>query len=294
MLLCEVCPFAFHEDRMDEQDVWFRRFFGEEYLLFDEHPDTAQEVAFISEALRLTPRMRLLDLCCGYGRHGVPLARQGFHVVGLDLSPVLLKEARKRQKADGRPKRKSRESRVASRESKAQGQTRDPRPVTRDSTGGGLHLVRGDVRHLPFAGGFDAAISMFTSLGYFDDEAENFRVLKGIAGVLKPGGSILIETVNRDAIVRHFRPVQVFRPTGMTVIEERQFDLVSGRSRVDVTVIRDGQETRLHHSIRVYAFTELEMLLMANGLNVEGVWGDFQGGEFSWNTASMIVLARKV
>ncbi len=261
---------------MDEQDVWFRRFFGEEYLLFDEHPDTAQEVAFISEALRLTPRMRLLDLCCGYGRHGVPLARQGFHVVGLDLSPVLLKEARRRQKADGR------------------GQKKATGKGGRGEGGSRLHLVRGDVRHLPFAGGFDAAISMFTSLGYFDDEAENFRVLKGIAGVLKPGGSILIETVNRDAIVRHFRPVQVFRPTGMTVIEERQFDLVSGRSRVDVTVIRDGQETRLHHSIRVYAFTELEMLLMANGLNVEGVWGDFQGGEFSWNTASMIVLARKV
>lgn len=104
---------------------------------------------------------------------------------------------------------------------------------------------------------------------------------------------VLIETVNRDAIVRHFRPTQVYRPAGMTVIEERQFDLVSGRSRVDVTVIRDGRETHLHHSIRVYAFTELEMLLMACGLTVEGVWGDFEGGAFSWNSASMIVLGRK-
>jgi SAM-dependent methyltransferase len=149
------------------------------------------------------------------------------------------------------------------------------------------------VRHLPFLACFDAAISMFTSIGYFDDEAENFRVLKGIAGALKPGGRVLIETVNRDAIVRHFRPAQVYRPGGMTVIEERQFDLVSGRSRVDVTVIRDGLETRLHHSIRVYAFTELEMLLMSCGLEVEGVWGDFRGGEFAWNAASMIVLAQK-
>ncbi|OGG56622.1 MAG: hypothetical protein A3F84_08335 [Candidatus Handelsmanbacteria bacterium RIFCSPLOWO2_12_FULL_64_10] len=290
---------------MSEQDAWFRRFFGEEYLLFDEHPDTPKEVAFIVEALRLTPRTRLLDLCCGYGRHAVPLAGQGFAVVGLDLSPVMLREAVRRQMADGRRKRKSRESRVhptndspdrstaLSRESKAQGQTRDPRPVTRDSTGGRLRLIRGDIRHLPFVECFDAAVSLFTSIGYFDDEAENFRVLKGIAGALKPGGRVLIETVNRDAIVRHFRPVQVYRPAGMTVIEERQFDLVSGRSRVDVTVIRDGRETRLHHSIRVYAFTELEMLLMSNGLEVEGVWGDFRGGEFSWNAASLIVLAQK-
>lgn len=270
---------------MSEQDAWFRRFFGEEYLLFDEHPDTPQEVAFIVEALRLTPRTRLLDLCCGYGRHAVPLAGQGFDVVGLDLSPVMLREAKKRQKH--LPQRTQR----ARRKTEERGRRKELE--TRNSTGR-LRLIRGDVRHLPFAGCFDAAISMFTSIGYFDDEAENFRVLKGIAGALKPGGRVLIETVNRDAIVRHFRPVQVYRPGGMTVIEERQFDLASGRSRVDVTVIRDGQETRLHHSIRVYAFTELEMLLMSNGLEVEGAWGDFRGGEFTWNAASMIVRARKV
>jgi SAM-dependent methyltransferase len=149
------------------------------------------------------------------------------------------------------------------------------------------------MRRLPFGKGFDAVISMFTSLGYFEEESENFAVLKGISSVLRPGGRLLVETVNRDAIVRHFRPTQVYRPPGMTVVEERQFDPITGRSRVDVTVVRKGKETRLHHSIRVYAFTELEMLLMATGLVVEGVWGDFAGGDFTWNAASMIVLARK-
>jgi len=267
---------------MGEQEAWFRRFFGEEYLRFDEHPDTAQEVAFIAETLRLRPRKRLLDLCCGYGRHALPLAQKGYDVVGLDLSPVMLKEAGRRQRAEGRRQKKATGNRqqAAGKGRRGEGRSR-------------LHLIRGDIRHLPFAGCFDALISMFTSIGYFEDEAENFRVLKGIAEALRPGGRVLFETVNRDALVRHFLPAQVYRPEGMTVVEERGFDPVSGRSRVDVTVIRDGRETRLHHSIRVYAFTELEMLLMANGLEVEGVWGDFRGGEFSWNAASMIVLARR-
>ena len=235
----------------------------EEYLLFDDHPDTAKEVAFIVETLGLKPNMRVLDLCCGYGRHTIPMTRQGISLVGFDLSPVLLKEAQKSLSGVKNP------------------------------DGAESSLVRGDVRHLPFEGCCDAVISMFTSLGYFDDETENFNVLGEIKESLKPGGSLLIETVNRDAIVRHFRPTQVYHPDGMIVIEERRFDPVSGRSTVEVTVIKDGTETRLHHDIRLYAFTELEMLLSASGLAVEGVWGDFEGGPFSWNSASMIVLAKK-
>lgn len=275
---------------MSEDDAWFQRFFGEEYLLFDEHPGTDREVAFIQKVMGLSPSHRLLDVGCGYGRHAIRLARQGIQVVGFDLSPTLLGEARNRQAAEarrqvkagrtGRTPSRRHQGRVEGKEADAPGRMR-------------LRWVRGDVRSLPFDGAFDRAISMFTSIGYFDDEAENFGVLKGIAGLLKRGGMVLIETVNRDAVIRHFQPVQVYRPHGLTVIEERQFDLVSGRSRVDVTVIRDGTETRLFHSIRVYAFTELEMLLMATGLRVEEVWGDFSGGPFTWNAASMIVLAKK-
>ncbi len=247
---------------MSEQEPWFRRFFREEYLLFDDHPDTAKEVAFIVETLGLKPNMRVLDLCCGYGRHTIPMASQGLDLVGFDLSPALLKEAQKSL------------------------------PGLKNADGAIPSLVRGDMRHLPFEGCCDAVISMFTSIGYFD-ETENFHVLGEIRGSLKLGGAVLIQTVNRDAIVRHFRPTQVYRPDGMIVIEERMFDPVSARSTVDVTVIKDGTETRLHHDIRLYTFTELDMLLSASGLAVDGVWGDFEGGAFSWNSASMIVLAKK-
>src|SRR5262249_55569831 len=38
----------------------------------------------------------LLDVPCGYGRHTVPLAAAGYHVMGVDRSEVLLAEARRR------------------------------------------------------------------------------------------------------------------------------------------------------------------------------------------------------
>ena len=79
----------------------------------------------------------------------------------------------------------------------------------------------------------------------------------------------------------------------MLLIEEREFDPVAGRSHVDVTVIQDGKETRLHHSVRVYTFTELDMLLSAVGLNTKGVWGDFHGNDYTCDSRHTIALAER-
>ncbi|MCD6263961.1 class I SAM-dependent methyltransferase [Candidatus Bathyarchaeota archaeon] len=47
------------------------------------------------------PKGRILDLCCGIGRHSVPLAERGYQVTGIDLSPVLIARARELAKARG-------------------------------------------------------------------------------------------------------------------------------------------------------------------------------------------------
>ena len=80
----------------------------------------------------------------------------------------------------------------------------------------------------------------------------------------------------------------------MTLIEERTFDPLSSRTHVDVTVFEEGRQTHLHHSIRIYAFTELEILLESVGLRTVSVWGDFRGGDYTVDSAHMIVLSERV
>ena len=240
----------------DDRD-WYDRFFRHEYLVFDDHPDTDLEVDFIKQALLLTPETPVLDLCCGYGRHTIPLA-ETCRCVGLDRSDVMIDRA----KADN------------------------------TSTAA---FLRGDMLALPFPPEtFSAVVSLFSSFGYFNDEGENYRVLQGISNVLSPGGRFLIETVNREFVVRHSAPQQVYRPENMTLIEERSFDPISSRTHVDVTVFQEGRETRLHHSIRIYAFTELEMLLESVGLQTVSVWGDFRGSDYTVDSMHTIVLAERV
>lgn len=239
---------------------WFRTFFGERYLQFDRHEDTEQEVEFIERVLELKEGYRVLDLCCGYGRHAIRLAKRGCEVVGYDLSPVMLARARE-------------ESRRA---------------------GVKVEWIEGDMRELDAQEEFDAVINIFSSFGYFEEEDTQFDVLRRISRALRPKGAFLIETVNRDFLVRHFVPRTWFRVDGMWVLEERHFDVVSNRSRVDVMVVDGGREESFYHSVRVYSYTELELLLAASGLMTTGVYGDFQGEAYTWDAPRMIVVAQKV
>jgi ubiquinone/menaquinone biosynthesis C-methylase UbiE len=63
---------------------------GLAYLRYSFTKGTAQETAFLIDALALKPGMRLLDVGCGPGRHCHALARAGLEVVGLDISASFL------------------------------------------------------------------------------------------------------------------------------------------------------------------------------------------------------------
>ncbi len=79
---------------------WWRRLFNTTlYFELYESQDTElakTQVPQLTALLGLTPPARVLDVGCGYGRHGVELARVGFEVTGVDISEVQLARARER------------------------------------------------------------------------------------------------------------------------------------------------------------------------------------------------------
>ena len=98
----------------------------------------------------------MLDLCCGPGRFSIELAKRGFRVTGVDRTRFLLGKAKSREKKAGVK----------------------------------VEWVESDMRDFVRPGAFDLALSMFTSFGYFDDKADDLRVLRQVCESLKPGGEI--------------------------------------------------------------------------------------------------------
>jgi SAM-dependent methyltransferase len=236
-------------------DEWYLRMF--EATLSAER--TAQEVTGVISLLDLEAGARILDLCCGQGRHALPLAQAGYEVTGLDRSTFLLKEAR-RAAADAQTV---------------------------------VHWVRGDMRWLPWRGAFDACINLFTAFGYFDEEAQNQQVLQQVYNALRPGGVFLLDLSNRDYHLLRMWPRTWHRQGKAFVLEENEFDPRTCRFYVTFTWVEGEKVHSLSHSVRSYTAPELLGMLHAAGLVATNVCGDFDGSEFSLDSKRLIVVAQK-
>ena len=105
-------------------------------------------------------------------------------------------------------------------------------------------FVVGDMRQLPalgvanFTGGFDLALSLFSSLGYFADEADDLAVLRGYNAALKSGGALVIDTQCKETVLAKPAPCFASRKGGTLVVEEREYDPLTDRLRSEWTLIR--------------------------------------------------------
>jgi len=249
-----------------EDHAWYVDFFGNDYLNIYRHVFTAErsalEVAFAERVLELQPGACVLDLCCGQGRHSVPLAQHGYNVTALDLSPAYLELA----------------------EQAAQ------------SHGVKLETVSADMRQIPFHDHFDAVINMYSSFGYLESEADDAETLQSIAKAVKPDGRLFLDMLNREwAVANYIQNDWHSSPDGTLYVERRDFDLATSRMRVSFTIVSTDGSRRdsIGHDIRLYTLTEITRMLSRVGLAVTRTFGGFDGETYAIDTRRMIISARK-
>lgn len=230
-------------------EPWYVEFFRGDYQkLYSFEPERSErEAAFVRRALELSADARVLDLCCGTGRHLPALG-----AVGVDRHLPSLR---------------------------------------------GLPAACADMRALPFrSGAFDAVASLFSSFGYLESDAEDLRVLREVSRVLRPGGALLVDLLNRELALAGFSPsVQRVEEDGTLVVEQRKFDALASRLTTSFVIVAPGGERTdsVGHTLRLYTLTELTQMLAAAGLRLERVRGGFAGEEYSLESVRMIAVARK-
>lgn len=136
----------------DARSFWDQRFAAPEYI-FGTEPNRF----LVSQAHRLQPGMRVLDVACGEGRNTVWLAGQGCQVTAFDLSPIALAKARS---------------------------LAEQRAVAVDF----LESSVDDWRWEP--GAFDAVVCIFIQ---FAEQAQRARLFDGLHRALSPGGLVLLQ-----------------------------------------------------------------------------------------------------
>lgn len=242
---------------------WWESAFDSHYLLeyrplFSPERDR-QEVARIVELLELPAGSRILDVPCGQGRHSHLLAEAGFDVDGLDYSPDLLAVARKR------------------------------------GTGKTLRYTRGDMRKTParWSRRFDAVLNLFTSFGFFAHPADDVKVVKEFARVLKPGGLLVWHGGSRDGVMARFLARDWWNSADTMFAHEREFDPVSGILTVESHWRRGTRYGTRKHRLRLYTATRLAELFSDVGLIVEAAYDGFSDRPLKRTSSEMLLVARK-
>lgn len=218
-----------------------------------------REVEAMVSLLALKPGARVLDLCCGVGRHSLEFARRGFQVTGVDRTASYLEEAQRRATEEGLE----------------------------------AEFVQADMRTFRRPGAFHAAINVFTSFGYFSAEEEERQVLANACASLRPGGLLLMDMMGKEILARVFTQRAWHDEDGILILEEGK--LAPDWSTLDNRwiIIEDGERREVSLTVRQYSAAELCRLLKDAGFERVDVYGDLGGAPYDMEATRLVVVAHK-
>lgn len=209
--------------------------------------------------LGIEPGDRLLDLCCGPGRHTIELARRGFVVTGVDRTEEFLEECRRRA----------------------------------DDEGLDVDLAHSDMRDFVSPESFDVAVNLFTSFGYFADPLDDRKVVENLYESLVPGGQLLLEMGGKEVIARIFEHKQWREVDGDFYLYERT--VRDGWGWIDNRWIRITTTERQEYTVghRLYSAVELTELVASVGFDEVRAHGHLDGRPYDTGAERLVVHARR-
>lgn len=239
--------------------MWYKDWFNSDYYhILYRHRDEKEAESFmirLAGQIGLRPDMRVLDLPCGRGRHSVFLSKMGLNVTGADLSVNSIEFAK---------------------------QFEDEK----------LHFLVHDMLQ-PFPEkNFDAVLNLFTSLGYFDDPADDYRCIRNMADALKENGHLVIDFLNPTQVLRHMQETQDYEIEGISFVVNKKIE--NGFVVKNVRFLHDDEQHCYTEKVRLFELNELSDMVNATGLQIIGTFGDYSFGPYNKDRSDRIILiARK-
>lgn len=227
--------------------------------------DTKRQVDFLIDKLNLQGNERILDLACGFGRHSLELARRGYSVMGVDITPEYIEYAAKAAEKEGLNAR----------------------------------FVCMDIRKADFPGEFDVVINMADgAVGYLENDIENMKIFQVVSKALKKGGKHFMDIMNGDYARTHFPCKMWDAGENSLTLSEFEWDatrktLIYGQKDYLYNRQLTRPEITEGNPIRLYSLNEIEDILSAVGMKVYDTYSDFNGAMSSDNRIQLMVCSKK-
>ena len=222
---------------------------------------TAAEIDFVLQQSPIDPETRFLDVGCGFGRHSLELARRGYQVIGIDPAEAMIKAANGRKSQLDLNVQPNVDFFVAT------GET-----------------FKGNES-------FDVVICLMTTLGQVGPDGENSGLINAIYANLKPGGKLVLEVPQKEALIKSLKSADHFGSDTHYTAIEREYVAETGRIVERFNIVSPEKQTDFLLSYRLFSQSDVEQMLANAGFTVDLVAGDFAGGALTAESMNMVFVA---
>lgn len=229
---------------------WFNTPFYHILYKDRDHTEAQSFMENLTSYLNIPKGAHILDLACGKGRHSLYLNSIGYKVTGLDLSEESIAYAKQFENDN-------------------------------------LHFDVHDMS-IPYHQKFDVVFNLFTSFGYFKDEADNLNTIKAIKSNLKSDGIGVIDFMNVDYVTEHLVEEDVKHIEGIEFHQQRR--LVDGYIVKDITFNANDRDYHFTERVKAFRLKDFEEMLTTAGLTLLDVFGDYKLKPFHQKTSERLIL----
>lgn len=236
---------------------WFTSWFDTPFyhILYKDRNETEAQAFMdtLTQYLNIPEGGKILDLACGKGRHARYLNKIGYDVTGVDLSENSIAFAKKFEN----------------------------------------HRLRFDVHDMckPYHKQFDAVFNLFTSFGYFENDADNLKTIEAIKADLNADGFGVIDFMNSEFVIDNLVPEEVKTVDGIDFNLKRYVE--NGYIIKDITFTADVKVYHFKERVRGFTLADFEELFEQAGVYLLDIFGDYKLRKFSAKTSERLIMIFK-
>ncbi len=239
---------------MTQNNDWFASWFNTSYYhILYSHRDHSEAQEFMQNIVTLLDFKKddlLLDLGCGKGRHSIYLNSLGFNVVGADLSKNSIKLAQ---------------------------QFENER----------LKFIEHDMR-LSFKSKYNAILNLFTSFGFFEDDAEDITILQNIKSGLKSSGIAIIDFMNVKKVISNLIQEEAQTIDGITFNITRYVE--NGFIVKEINFDANGEHHTFYEKVKILDLQKIKTYLNSVNFKIKYIFGNYQLDDFNEETSDRLIL----
>jgi SAM-dependent methyltransferase len=236
---------------MINYESWFDSKF---YHILYKNRDDKEAQHFIDKLLHfLNPakNCKIWDMACGRGRHCVYLNKKGFDVAGTDLSSSSIDFAR-------------------SSENKT------------------LSFKVHDMRETFKTDEFDIVLNLFTSFGYFENDADNLRVIRTAERALKKEGFLIIDFMNVQNTLKNLveKETKTIEDIDFRITRKIENKFI----KKEIAFSHEGKEHKYTEQVEALELKDFESYFEQAGLKLVNLFGDYNLSEFDESRSERLIM----